>query len=109
MTNVIPLGRASTNLDPASRNTGTGEAIAFQIIRLCLSTRWADEAKKKAGLTPERMRSRLAKIIYQIQGLKKSRNAGNVFASLELVALSVTLDMFENNMIRSDILGVDKG
>ena len=83
--------------------------MAYQVIRLCISTGWSDDAKAKAQLTPERMRSELAKILFQINGLKRTSAAGDAMATLELLALTMTLDMFENNMFRDDILGVDIG
>lgn len=104
---VIPLA-SSTACDPVNRNTGIGEALAFKIIRLCVSTMWSAETKKKARITPEKMRAEFARIIYQVQWLKKVSRNGSTFASLELVSLLSTLDMFEMGMLNKEMLGVDK-
>ena len=108
---VIPLSPSALKVtdEHINKNTGIGEALAFKTIRLCISTQWSDETKRKANLTPEKMRACLAQIIYQVQWLKKVSLNGNIYASLELVSLLSTLDMFEQGILNKEMLGVDKG
>ena len=106
---IRPLALKCAKTDATASNTGVGEALAFRAIRLCLSTKWSPETKLKASLTPEKQRSELAKILFAVQRLLREANDGSVFASLELVSLLSTLDMFETGMFHQEILGVDKG
>ena len=110
--NMIPTGilcdKYGKQIGLVNRNTGIGEALAFKTIRLCISTQWSDETKRKANLTTAKLRAEFARIIYQVQWLKKVSLNGNIYASLELVSLLSTLDMFEEGMLNKEMLGVDK-
>ena len=108
MNNVIPLRpRVTKNVQYYPPSSSKGEALAFQVVRLCLTSKWSDKAKAKAKITGDKMRAELAKIIFQLQGLKRAANAGDTAASLELISFSLTLIEFEDGLLNNEILGLD--